>query len=145
MYTTHEHQSLYDTTRKFVESELNPHVKEWEEAGIWPAREILKKMGDLGLLGIAKPEEVGGLGLDYSYQVAFAEALGHCDCGGLPMAIGVQTDMATPALARFGSDYLKENYPEAGRGRRHGRRDRRQRSRCRFRCRRHQDRGAPGR
>nr|MDH4457372.1 acyl-CoA dehydrogenase family protein [Nevskia sp.] len=98
MYTTHEHQSLYDTTRKFVESELNPHVKEWEEAGIWPAREILKKMGDLGLLGIAKPEEVGGLGLDYSYQVAFAEALGHCDCGGLPMAIGVQTDMATPAL-----------------------------------------------
>jgi citronellyl-CoA dehydrogenase len=110
MYTTHEHRSLYDTTRKFVESELNPHVKEWEEAGIWPAREILKKMGDLGLLGIAKPEEVGGLGLDYSYQVAFAEALGHCDCGGLPMAIGVQTDMATPALARFGNDYLKQNY-----------------------------------
>ncbi len=110
MYTTHEHQSLYDITRKFVESELNPHVKEWEEAGIWPAREILKKMGDLGLLGIAKPEEVGGLGLDYSYQVAFAEALGHCDCGGLPMAIGVQTDMATPALARFGNDYLKQNY-----------------------------------
>ncbi|MBA4284569.1 MAG: acyl-CoA dehydrogenase [Xanthomonadaceae bacterium] len=110
MYTTHEHQSLYDTTKKFVESELNPHVKEWETAGIWPAREILKKMGDLGLLGIAKPEEVGGLGLDYSYQVAFAEALGHCDCGGLPMAIGVQTDMATPALARFGNDYLKQNY-----------------------------------
>ncbi len=110
MYSTHEHQSLYDTTKKFVETELNPHVKEWEEAGIWPAREILKKMGDLGLLGIAKPESVGGLGLDYSYQVAFAEALGHCDCGGLPMAIGVQTDMATPALARFGNDYLKENF-----------------------------------
>ena len=110
MNFTHEHQSLYDTTKKFVETELNPHVKEWEKAGIWPAREVLKKMGDLGLLGIAKPESVGGLGLDYSYQVAFAEALGHCDCGGLPMAIGVQTDMATPALARFGSDYLKENF-----------------------------------
>ncbi len=110
MNYTHEHQALYDTTKKFVETELNPHVKEWEEAGIWPAREVLKKMGDLGLLGIAKPESVGGLGLDYSYQVAFAEALGHCDCGGLPMAIGVQTVMATPALARFGSDYLKENY-----------------------------------
>ena len=67
-------------------------------------------MGDLGLLGISKPESVGGLGLDYSYQVAFAEALGFCTCGGLPMAIGVQTDMATPALARFGSDYLKENF-----------------------------------
>lgn len=110
MHFTHEHRSLYDTTKKFVETELNPNVKEWEEAGIWPAREVLKKMGDLGLLGIAKPESVGGLGLDYSYQVAFAEALGHCSCGGLPMAIGVQTDMATPALARFGSDYLKENF-----------------------------------
>jgi citronellyl-CoA dehydrogenase len=110
MYDTHEHHALYDTTKKFVESELNPNVKEWERDGIWPAREVLKKMGDLGLLGIAKPESVGGLGLDYSYQVAFAEALGHCDCGGLPMAIGVQTDMATPALARFGNDYLKDNF-----------------------------------
>ncbi len=110
MQLTHEHRSLYDTTRKFVESELNPHVAEWERAGIWPAHEVLKKMGDLGLLGISKPEAVGGLGLDYSYQVAFAEALGFCSCGGLPMAIGVQTDMATPALTRFGSDYLKDTY-----------------------------------
>ncbi len=110
MNFTHEHQSLYDTTKKFVETEINPHVVEWEEAGLWPAHEVLKKMGDLGLLGISKPEAVGGLGLDYSYQVAFAEALGFCTCGGLPMAIGVQTDMATPALARFGSDYLKENF-----------------------------------
>jgi len=77
---------------------------------MWPAREVLRGMGELGLLGIAKPESVGGLGLDYSYQLAFAEALGHCKTGGLPMAIGVQTDMATPALARYGSDYLKENF-----------------------------------
>jgi len=110
MQFTHEHQQIYDTTKKFVETELNPHVLEWEKAGYWPAHEVLKKMGDLGLLGISKPESVGGLGLDYSYQVAFAEALGFCTCGGLPMAIGVQTDMATPALARFGSDYLKENF-----------------------------------
>jgi len=110
MNYTHEHQALYDTTRKFVETELNPHVVEWEKAGLWPAHEVLKKMGDLGLLGINKPESVGGLGLDYSYQLAFAEALGFCTCGGLPMAIGVQTDMATPALARFGSAHLKENF-----------------------------------
>jgi citronellyl-CoA dehydrogenase len=110
MQYTHEHQSLYDTTKKFVEAEINPHVQEWEKAGIWPAHAVLKKMGTLGLLGINKPEAVGGLGLDYSYQVAFAEALGTCGCGGLPMAIGVQTDMATPALARFGSDYLKDTY-----------------------------------
>jgi citronellyl-CoA dehydrogenase len=110
MQFTHEHQQIYDTTKKFVETEINPHVVEWEKAGFWPAHEVLKKMGDLGLLGVSKPESVGGMGLDYSYQVAFAEALGHCSCGGIPMAIGVQTDMATPALARFGSDYLKDNF-----------------------------------
>ena len=110
MQLTHEHLSLYETTKRFVETELNPHVAQWERDGVWPAHEVLKKMGELGLLGINKPEAVGGLGLDYSYQVAFAEALGFCTCGGLPMAIGVQTDMATPALARFGSDYLKDNF-----------------------------------
>jgi citronellyl-CoA dehydrogenase len=109
MYT-HEHQQLFDTTRRYIEEHVNPFADEWERKGLWPAREVLKGMGDLGLLGIAKPESVGGLGLDYSYQIAFAEALGYCKVGGLPMAIGVQTDMATPALARYGNDYLKENY-----------------------------------
>jgi citronellyl-CoA dehydrogenase len=110
MHLTHEHQSLYDTTRKFIEEQVNPHVAEWERAGHFPAREVFGKMGALGLLGVNKPEAVGGLGLDYSYQVMFAEALGNCKCGGIPMAIGVQTDMATPALTRFGSDYLKDNF-----------------------------------
>ena len=109
MYT-HEHKQLFDTTRRYIEERVNPFAEEWERKGLWPAREVLKGMGDLGLLGIAKPESVGGLGLDYSYQIAFAEALGYCKVGGLPMAIGVQTDMATPALARYGNDYLKENY-----------------------------------
>ncbi len=110
MEFTHEHQQIYDTTRKFVESEINPQLPEWEKAGNWPAHEVLRKMGALGLLGINKPEAVGGLGLDYSFQVVFAEALGHCRSGGLPMAIGVQTDMATPALTRFGSEELKDEY-----------------------------------
>jgi len=110
MRDSHEHQSLFDTTKRFVEEHINPHTAQWEKDGMWPAREILKGMGDLGLLGIAKPENVGGLGLDYSYQVAFAEALGHCNVGAIPMAIGVQTDMATPALTRYGNDYLKANY-----------------------------------
>jgi citronellyl-CoA dehydrogenase len=110
MLLTHEHDELYRTTKKFVEDELNPHVDEWEAAGIWPAHEILRRMGELGLLGINKPTAHGGLGLDYSYQVVFAQALGNCTCGGVPMGIGVQTDMATPALARFGSESLKQEY-----------------------------------
>ena len=110
MQLTHEHQQLFETTKQFVEKEINPHAEEWERSGMWPAREVFRKMGALGLLGINKSESVGGLGLDYSYQVMFAEGLGACKVGGIPMAIGVQTDMATPALARFGSDHLKENY-----------------------------------
>jgi len=110
MQLTHEHKELYRTVKKFVDDELNPNIIEWEQAGIWPAHEVLKKMGDLGLLGITKPVEFGGLGLDYSYEVVFAQALGNCICGGVPMGIGVQTDMATPALARFGSAALKKEY-----------------------------------
>jgi citronellyl-CoA dehydrogenase len=110
MNVTHEHKELYRTVKKFVEDEINPHVAEWEHAGIWPAHEVLKKMGALGLLGINKPEAYGGMGLDYSYQMMFAQALGNCLCGGVPMGIGVQTDMATPALARFGSHELKQEF-----------------------------------
>ncbi|MDI3259136.1 MAG: acyl-CoA dehydrogenase family protein [Sinobacteraceae bacterium] len=110
MQLTHEHKELYKQVKSFVENELNPHVEEWERAGIWPAHEVMKRMGRLGLLGIAKPEAYGGLGLDYSYEVVFAQALGNCACGSVPMGIGVQTDMATPALARFGSDELKKEY-----------------------------------
>lgn len=110
MILSHEHKELYRQVRSFVDKELNPNILEWEKAGIWPAHEILRKMGQLGFLGISKPEAYGGLGLDYSYSMVFAQALGNCNNGALPMAIGVQTDMATPALARFGSKELCTEY-----------------------------------
>jgi len=110
MFDSHEHQELQRTLRRFIESEINPYVDEWEEAGIFPAHALFRKMGELGLLGLTKPVEYGGLGLDYSYSMAMAETLGHVDCGAIPMAIGVQTDMCTPALARFGSDALRREF-----------------------------------
>ena len=110
MAWTEEHRMLRETVTKFVESEINPHIDEWEEAGIFPTHELFKKAGDLGLLGLCKPEEYGGMGLDYSFSVAAAEELGRCLAGGVPMAMGVQTDMATPALARFGSDELRKEF-----------------------------------
>jgi citronellyl-CoA dehydrogenase len=110
MKFTQEHEELKRTVERFVEKELNPHVDEWEEAGIFPAHEVFRKLGDLGLLGLTKPEAYGGAGLDYSYSMVMAEALGNTRCGGVPMAIGVQTDMATPALARFGSDELRREF-----------------------------------
>ncbi|MFZ6646878.1 acyl-CoA dehydrogenase family protein [Undibacterium sp. TJN25] len=110
MQFTHEHQELQRSLKRFIDAEINPHVDTWEEAEIFPARELFKKMGDLGFLGLCKPVEYGGLGLDYSYSLMMAETLGHIHCGGVPMAIGVQTDMCTPALARFGSDALKSQF-----------------------------------
>ncbi|MBC7600932.1 MAG: acyl-CoA dehydrogenase family protein, partial [Polaromonas sp.] len=110
MQYTHEHLEIQKTLKRFIDAEINPHVDEWEAAEIFPAHEVFKKLGNLGLLGLTKPEEYGGAGLDYSYGVAMAEALGYIDCGGIPMAIGVQTDMCTPALARFGSEELKREF-----------------------------------
>ncbi len=110
MIFTQEHEELRRSTRRFIDTEINPYVDEWEKAEIFPAKELFKKLGAAGFLGITKPTDYGGMGLDYSYGMAFTEELGHIDCGGVPMAIGVQTDMATPALAVYGSDELKAEF-----------------------------------
>ena len=110
MKFTPEHEQLADTVRKFVAKEINPFLPEWEAAGEFPSHQVFKKLGDLGLLGLKYPTEFGGMGLDFSYSTAMAEALGECNGGGVPMAIGVQTDMCTPALARFGSDALRHEF-----------------------------------
>lgn len=110
MRFTDEHHAISQTVAQFIEKDINPYTEEWEKAGIFPAHEVFKKMGDLGLLGIAKPVEFGGMGLDYSYQIAFSEQLGLINSGGVSMGIGVQTDMATPALAKFGSDELRKEF-----------------------------------
>jgi citronellyl-CoA dehydrogenase len=110
MILTAEHRALADTVLRFVEKELNPHVAEWEAAAEFPSHAVFKKLGDLGLLGLKYPGEFGGAGLDFSYSAVMADALGACTCGGVPMAIGVHTDMATPALARFGSDELRREW-----------------------------------
>ena len=110
MIYTEQPRELMRSVARFCETEINPHVEEWEKAGIFPAHEVFKKMGAQGFLGIHKPEKFGGLGLDYSYEVAFCEALGASKSGSVTMAIGVQTDMATPALARHGSDALRDEF-----------------------------------
>jgi citronellyl-CoA dehydrogenase len=109
-YFTPEHEAFRSTVRRFVESEINPHVEAWEAARLWPAHQLLKKMGDLGLLGLSYPEAYGGGGVDYWYNVVLLEELGRTDCAAVPMGIAVHTDMATPALAEFGSEGLKRRF-----------------------------------
>ena len=110
MQLTTEHEAIRRTLERFIDEQINPHVDEWEAAEDFPVHEVFRKLGDLGLLGLTKPVEYGGMGLDYSYSMVMAQALGRIHCGGVPMAIGVHTDMSTPALARFGSDALKREF-----------------------------------
>lgn len=107
---TEEHEMFRKTVRSFVEKEINPHIEEWEEAGIAPLRDLFKKMGGLGLLGLNYPEEYGGAGADIWFTVVLHEEMGRAHAGGVPMAIAVQTDMCTPALAHHGSHELKERF-----------------------------------
>src|SRR6201985_2507764 len=110
MLFTTDHEEPRRALQKFIANEINHFVDEWEKPDIFPANELFKKLGELGFLGLNKPEEFGGQGLDYSYALMMAEELGTIRCGGVPMAIGVQTDMATPALARFGSDEVRREF-----------------------------------
>ncbi|MFG5775458.1 acyl-CoA dehydrogenase family protein [Comamonas sp. J-3] len=110
MIYSEEHLRLMESIERFVATEIDPYSDEWEEAGIFPAHELFKKLGNAGFLGINKPVEWGGSGLDFSYSVAAAEALGCVRSQGTSMGIIVQTDMATPALARHGSDALRNAY-----------------------------------
>jgi len=109
-YYEEEQKSMQKTVRKIIDDDINPFVDEWEASGQYPAKEVFKKLGNAGLLGVNKPVEYGGMGLDFKFSVALNEELGHITCGAIPMSIAVQTDMSTPALARFGSEHLKREF-----------------------------------
>ncbi|MEZ5322378.1 MAG: acyl-CoA dehydrogenase family protein [Microthrixaceae bacterium] len=103
---TDEHDMFRKTVRDFVEREITPHTEDWERVGTFPAHDRFPKMGELGLLGLRYDPEYGGGGADAGYTAIFAEEMGRMPCLGVAMAIGVQTDMATPSLHRFGSPEL---------------------------------------
>jgi citronellyl-CoA dehydrogenase len=110
VYFTRDHEMVRRAVRDFINREVNPFVDQWEENGFVPLKPLFQKMGELGFLGIRYDPAYGGQGLDYWYDLVFLEELGHIPALGLPVAITVQTHMATPAIAEFGSEYLKENY-----------------------------------
>jgi len=110
MFYTEDHHRLMATIRRFIAEEIDPHVDGWEAAEAFPSRALFRKAGALGLLGITKPVAYGGSGLDFSYAVAAGEAMGYMKAQGVGMALAVQSDMATPALAAFGSDALRAEY-----------------------------------
>jgi citronellyl-CoA dehydrogenase len=109
IYGSPDHQAFRETVRRFVQSELVPRAREFDRLGRID-KALYRRMGELGLLGIRYDPAYGGQGLDYSYHAVFLEELALCDNAGVAMGITVHTDMATPALHRFGSEELKRRY-----------------------------------
>jgi citronellyl-CoA dehydrogenase len=109
LFSTPEHALFRETVRKFVEEELRPRAREFDELGRID-KSLFKKMGDLGMLGLRYDPKWGGAGLDYSYTTILFEEIGRCDNAGVSMGISVHTDMATPSLHQFGSDDLKQEF-----------------------------------
>src|SRR6059036_176141 len=103
---TDEHEQLRESIRRFAIKELQPHAEEWEETTFpdW----VFDRMGELGFLGLDKPEEYGGQGGDYYSALVLAEEIVHAQCGGLAMGLAVHTDMAMPPILKFGTEEQKQ-------------------------------------
>jgi len=105
-----EQKEIQRTLAKIIETDINPFVDEWEAKESFPSHQILKKLGDAGLLGIDKDPEYGGLGLPYKYVAAYLEEVGSINCGGVTTGVLAHTEITLPALSKFGSDELKKQF-----------------------------------
>ena len=110
MRLNEDHRAFSDSVRRFVDTEVNPHVDEWEAAGRVPLHDLFPKAAALGLLGLEYDEAYGGEGADHSFQLVAAQEYGRMHASGVGMALGVQAMMATPSLHEFGSAELKRRY-----------------------------------
>jgi alkylation response protein AidB-like acyl-CoA dehydrogenase len=105
---TDEHDQLRETIRRWAVNEVLPHAVEWEQTTF--PNSIVKRMGELGFLGLDKPVEYGGQGGDYYSSLVLAEELTYGESGGLAMGIAVQTDMAMPPILAFGTEEQKQQW-----------------------------------
>ena len=108
-YFREEHDMLRDQLRRFVEQEVKPKASAWEEQGFVP-REVLRRMGQLGFLGVRYPGEYGGSGMDTLATVVLAEELGRSTFSGFAITVLVHTDMASVHVFNGGSHAQKEKY-----------------------------------
>ncbi|MCW3006712.1 MAG: acyl-CoA dehydrogenase, partial [Solirubrobacterales bacterium] len=103
-----EHEQLRESIRSFAIKELAPHADEWEETTFPDS--VFTRMGELGFLGLDKPEQYGGQGGDYYTALVLAEELVHANSGGLAMGVAVHTDMAMPPILAFGTEEQKQEF-----------------------------------
>jgi len=104
---TQEHRIFRDAVKKFLTREVIPHIEEWEEAGIVP-RDVWKKMGAQGYLGMSVPEDYGGPAADFLYEVIVIEELARTNFTGL--AARLHNTVVLPYLIEYGSEEQKHRY-----------------------------------
>jgi acyl-CoA dehydrogenase len=103
-----EHEDLRASIRRFVETELVPHIDAWERDGF--PNDVFLEMAKHGFLGLKYPEELGGEGGDFLHEAVLAEELGRCGSGGLAAGIGAHIEIATPPIWKFGTPDQHERY-----------------------------------
>lgn len=108
-YFTEEHELFRESLRSFLDKEVKPNINQWEEDRRIP-RDIWKKMGEMGFLGLSYPEKYGGMNLDFFYDVVFNEELGRMNSGGFAITEQVTQYMSGPYILKYGSEALKEKY-----------------------------------
>ncbi len=108
-YFSQEHEMFRQGLKDFLAKEVIPHIDQWEEERKTP-REIWKKMGEMGYLGLNYPEEYGGMDADFFYSVVFMEEIAKCYSGGFTIAPLVMQYMSTPYIFKYGSEHLKKKY-----------------------------------
>jgi acyl-CoA dehydrogenase len=104
-----EHDALRESIRRFVLAEVRPHAREWEAARWFPDA-LFGQFAEHGFLGLKYPEAYGGQGGDVLHEAVLAEELALCGSGGVAAGIGAHVNIATPPVAKFGTEDLKERY-----------------------------------
>ena len=107
-YFGESHNILRRTVARFVEREITPFVDEWEEAGEFP-RELYRKAAEVGLLGVAYPEEWSGFESDIFHEIVVTEELLKCSSGGLAAGL-MSHNIALPPILALGNRKQKERF-----------------------------------
>ena len=108
-YFSEEHEMFRKSLRDFLKREVKPNLNKWEKDGKIP-KEIWKKMGKMGFLGLSYPEKYGGGNLDFFFEVVLNEEMGRLNSGGFTITQQAVQYMSGPYILKYGSDLLKSKY-----------------------------------
>ena len=108
-YFSEEHKLFRKSLKDFLKREVTPNLNQWEKDGKIP-KQIWKKMGDMGFLGLSFPEKYGGSNLDFFFEVILNEEMGRLNCGGFTITQQAVQYMSAPYILKYGSNFLKDKY-----------------------------------